>query len=92
MQRMGASVLSHVTGLGDTPHMEKLIGPVKVMLDAYMEGQIDALYLVIRRFVNTMKQEPVMEQLLPLMPARHWAAANRPLGLYLRARCESGHR
>ena len=66
MQRMGASVLSHITHLGDTPHMEKLIGPVKVMLDAYNEGRIDTLHICYTRFVNTMKQEPVMEQLLPI--------------------------
>ena len=66
LQRMGGSVLSHVTGLGDTPHLEKLIGPVKVMLDAYMEGQIDELYLGYTRFINTMKQEPVLEKILPL--------------------------
>ncbi|MCE5182287.1 MAG: F0F1 ATP synthase subunit gamma [Betaproteobacteria bacterium] len=66
MQRIGASVLSHVTHLGDTPHMEKLIGPVKVMLDAYSEGRIDALHICYTRFVNTMKQEPVIEQLLPV--------------------------
>ncbi|MBU0592693.1 MAG: F0F1 ATP synthase subunit gamma [Pseudomonadota bacterium] len=66
LQRMGGNVLSHVTGLGDTPHLEKLIGPVKVMLDAYMEGKIDELHLCYTRFINTMKQEPVMEKLLPL--------------------------
>jgi len=66
MQRAGAKVVSHVTGLGDTPHMEKLIGPVKVQLDAYMKGEIDALYIGYTRFINTMKQEPVFEQLLPL--------------------------
>ncbi|MDD5329075.1 MAG: F0F1 ATP synthase subunit gamma [Sulfuricella sp.] len=66
MQRMGASILSHVTHLGDTPHMEKLIGPVKVVLDAYNEGRIDALYICYTRFINTMKQEPVLEQLLPI--------------------------
>ncbi len=66
LQRMGGNVLSHVTGLGDTPHLEKLIGPVKVMLDAYMEGRIDELHLCYTRFINTMKQEPVMEKLLPL--------------------------
>jgi F-type H+-transporting ATPase subunit gamma len=66
MQRIGASVLSHATHLGDTPHMEKLIGPVKLMLDAYSEGRIDALHICYTRFVNTMKQEPVMEQLLPI--------------------------
>ena len=66
LQRMGGNVLSHVTGLGDTPHLEKLIGPIKVMLDAYMEGKIDELHLCYTRFINTMKQEPTMEKLLPL--------------------------
>ena len=66
LQRINASVLSHVTHLGDTPHMDKLIGPVKVMLDAYNEGQIDALHICYTKFVNTMKQEPVLEQLLPI--------------------------
>jgi len=66
MQRAGAKVVSHVTALGDTPHLEKLIGPVKVQLDAYMNGEIDALYIGYTRFINTMKQEPVFEQLLPL--------------------------
>lgn len=66
MQRSGANVLAHLTGLGDTPHLEKLIGPVKVMLDAYTEGKIDALQICFTRFINTMKQEPVMEQLLPI--------------------------
>ncbi len=66
LQRMGGSVLSHITGLGDTPHLEKLIGPVKVMLDAYIDGHIDELYLGYTRFINTMKQEPVLEKILPL--------------------------
>ncbi|MBS1190638.1 MAG: synthase subunit gamma [Rhodocyclaceae bacterium] len=66
MQRAGVNVVSHVVGMGDTPHLEKLIGPVKVQLDAYMRGEIDALYIVYTRFINTMKQEPVIEQLLPL--------------------------
>ena len=66
MQRLGAKVVSHVISLGDTPHLEKLIGPVKVQLDAYMNGEIDALYIGYTRFINTMKQEPVFEQLLPL--------------------------
>jgi F-type H+-transporting ATPase subunit gamma len=66
MQRAGAKLVSHVIGLGDTPHLEKLIGPVKVQLDAYMKGEIDALYIGYTRFINTMKQEPVFEQLLPL--------------------------
>lgn len=66
MNRVGAKVSSHLTGLGDTPHIEKLIGAVKVMLDAYVAGEIDAIYLSYNHFVNTMKQEPVVEQLLPL--------------------------
>ena len=66
MQRLGAKVASHVTGLGDKPHMEKLIGAVKVMLDGYIEDRFDRLMIFYTNFVNTMKQEPVMEQLLPL--------------------------
>ena len=66
MQRLGANVVSQLTGLGDTPHMDKLIGPIKIMLDAYLEGRIDGLYLVYNRFVNTMKQEPTLTKLLPL--------------------------
>ena len=74
MQRVGARVASHLSSVGDTPHMEKLIGPVKVMLDAYAAGEIDALYLSYTRFINTMKQEPVLEQLLPLSGEKMGAA------------------
>jgi F-type H+-transporting ATPase subunit gamma len=70
LQRMGAKVVSNVTQLGDTPHLEKLIGPVKVMLDAYQNDEIDAVYVAYTRFINTMKQEPVLEQLLPLSGER----------------------
>ncbi len=66
MTRVGARIQSHLTGLGDTPHIENLIGAVKVMLDAYVVGEVDAIYLSYNHFVNTMKQEPVFEQLLPL--------------------------
>jgi F-type H+-transporting ATPase subunit gamma len=66
MTRVGGNVRSEVTGLGDAPHLEKLIGPVKVMLDAYVAGEIDMLYVCYTRFINTMKQEAVIEQLLPL--------------------------
>ncbi len=66
LNRIGAKVVSHVTGLGDTPHLEKLIGPVKVLLDAYAEGRINAVYLCYTKFINTMKQEAVIQQLLPL--------------------------
>ena len=64
--RVGAKVVSNVVHLGDTPHLEKLIGAIKVQLDAFNAGQIDAVYLAYTRFINTMKQEPVVEQLRPL--------------------------
>lgn len=69
LNRMGMKLVSQATQLGDTPHLDKLIGPVKVMLDAYQEGKLDAVYLCYTKFINTMKQEPMVEQLLPL-PAK----------------------
>ena len=66
LQRVGGNMVSHLTALGDTPHIERLIGPIKVQIDAYSAGKIGALYIVYTRFINTMKQEPVIEQLLPL--------------------------
>ena len=66
LNRVGAKVVSQVTQLGDRPHLDKLIGPVKVLLDAYAEGKINAVYLSYTKFINTVKQEPVIEQLLPL--------------------------
>jgi F-type H+-transporting ATPase subunit gamma len=66
LNRVGAKVVSHVTQLGDTPHLDKLIGPVKVLLDAYAEGKLSAVYLCYTKFINTMRQESVVEQLLPL--------------------------
>ncbi|AJZ58171.1 MULTISPECIES: F0F1 ATP synthase subunit gamma [Paraburkholderia] len=66
LNRLRAKVVSNVVHLGDTPHLEKLIGAVKVQLDLYSEGKVSAVYLAYTRFVNTMKQEPVIEQLLPL--------------------------
>ncbi len=66
VQRLGANVSAQIAGMGDTPHMERFIGPVQVMLDAYKEGRIDALYLIYSRFISTMKQEPAFKQLLPL--------------------------
>jgi len=66
LNRIGGKVVGHVTQLGDRPHLERLIGPIKVLLDAYTQGEINAVYLSYTRFVNTMKQEVVMEQLLPL--------------------------
>jgi len=66
MQRLGANVISQATGLGDRPKLETLIGAVKVMLDGYTEDRFDRVLIFYTRFINTMKQEPVMEQLLPL--------------------------
>jgi F-type H+-transporting ATPase subunit gamma len=70
MQRLGAKVVSQVTQLGDRPQMDKLIGAVKVMLDGYTSDRFDRLMLGYTRFLNTMKQEPVIEQLLPLSGER----------------------
>ena len=66
LNRIGAKVVSQATHLGDRPHLEKLIGPAKVLLDAYAEGKLNAVYLCYTRFINTMKQEPMVQQLLPL--------------------------
>ncbi|HUX23382.1 MAG TPA: F0F1 ATP synthase subunit gamma [Burkholderiales bacterium] len=70
MQRLGANVVSHVVGLGDKPHMERLIGALKIMLDGYTQDRFDRLEIFYTKFVNTMKQEPMMEQLLPLSGER----------------------
>jgi len=70
LNRLRAKVVSNVVQLGDTPHLEKLIGAIKVQLDQYSEGKLSAVYLAYTRFVNTMKQEPVIEQLLPLSAER----------------------
>ena len=66
LNRIGAQIVSHATHLGDTPQLEKLIGPVKVLLDAYAAGKLKVVYLCYTRFINTMRQEPVIQQLLPL--------------------------
>jgi F-type H+-transporting ATPase subunit gamma len=70
LNRIGASVLSQAVQLGDQPQLDKLIGPVKVMLDAFVEGKLDAVYLCYTKFINTMKQEPLVEPLLPLAASR----------------------
>ncbi len=83
LNRIGAKVVSHATHLGDAPRLDKLIGPVKVLLDAYTEGRLNAVYLCYTRFINTMKQEPVVEQLLPLAAERMQADAGQPGWDYL---------
>jgi F-type H+-transporting ATPase subunit gamma len=77
-RRLGMPILANVSGLGDRPHIKDLIGTVKVMLDAYTDGKIDRVFLVNAKFVNTMTQQPVVEQLLPVVPVdnkdlqEHW--------------------
>ena len=66
LNRIGAKVVSHAVQLGDAPMLDKLIGPVKVMLDGFVAGQLDAVYLCYTQFVNTMRQEPQVQLLLPL--------------------------
>jgi F-type H+-transporting ATPase subunit gamma len=68
--RIGAKVISHIVQLGDAPPVDRLVGPVKVMLDAFVAGEVDSVHLCYTRFINTMKQEPVIEQLLPLSAER----------------------
>ena len=70
MQRLGANIVSQAVQLGDRPQMEKLLGAIKVMLDGYTSDRFDRLTLAYNRFINTMKQEPVTEQLLPLAGER----------------------
>ena len=83
LNRVGAKVVAHVTNLGDTPHLEKLIGPVKVLLDAYAEGKINAVYLSYTKFINTMKQVSVVEQLLPLSSEQMQADKSGPSWDYI---------
>jgi F-type H+-transporting ATPase subunit gamma len=77
-RRLGVKIVANVSGLGDRPHVKDLIGSVKVMLDGYSAGKIDRVFLVNARFVNTMTQQPVVEQLLPVRPMdteglpEHW--------------------
>jgi F-type H+-transporting ATPase subunit gamma len=70
MGRIGANIISQIIGLGDTPNIEKLIGAIKIVLDGYTADRFDRVYIFYNRFVNTMKQEPMMEQLLPLSDER----------------------
>jgi len=70
MQRLGANIVSHAIQIGDRPQMDKLIGTIKVMLDSYTKDRFDRLVIGYTRFLNTMKQEPVLEQLLPLSGER----------------------
>ncbi len=81
LNRLGAKVISHITHLGDRPHLDKLIGPMKVMLDAYAAGEVSAVYICYNKFVSTMSQVPTVDLLLPLskaqMQAESKAAGNQ---------------
>ncbi len=70
MQRLGANIRSHAVQIGDRPQMDKLIGTIKVMIDGYSSDRFDRLLIAYTRFINTMKQEAVIEQLLPLSGER----------------------
>ena len=82
LNRSGAQVVSHVTQLGDAPQLDKLIGPVKVMLEMFVEGKLDAVHLCYTRFVNTMKQEPMILPLLPLTSEGIQSGASTDKGGY----------
>lgn len=77
-QRFGGNVMAQATHMGDSPSINDVIGPVKVMLDAYEKGEIDALYLAHNDFVNTMTQQPVTRQIIPIKATKdeklthHW--------------------
>ncbi len=70
LQRFGGNVVSQLTHYGDTPHLDKLVGPARVMIQDFVKGEIGSVYVIYTRFINTMKQEPVLEQLLPLTADR----------------------
>ncbi|EFL81107.1 F0F1 ATP synthase subunit gamma [Actinobacillus pleuropneumoniae] len=65
-QNLGLNVRSQVTGLGDNPEMERIVGAVNEMINAFRSGEVDAVYVAYNRFENTMSQKPVIAQLLPL--------------------------
>jgi F-type H+-transporting ATPase subunit gamma len=83
LNRIGAKVVAQAVQLGDTPHLDHLIGPVKALLDAYLEGRLDAVYLFYTNFINTMKQEPMLDQLLPLSSERMQADKGAPSWDYI---------
>jgi F-type H+-transporting ATPase subunit gamma len=66
LHRMGGNIVSSVVQIGDRPRLDKLIGPVKVLIDAYMDGRVDEVYVFYTNFVNTMKQEPRGGRIIPI--------------------------
>jgi F-type H+-transporting ATPase subunit gamma len=88
-RRLDVKILANISGLGDRPHIKDLIGTVKVMLDAYQNGEIDRLFMVNAQFVNTMTQKPTVEQLLPIQGVdndnlpEHWDYIYEPEAKYI---------
>src|SRR5690606_34018514 len=74
---VGGNVVAAMTGVGEVITLSELIGGIKVMLDSYVEGRIDRLYIASNDFINTMNQRPVIRQLLPLDPADEAEYAHR---------------
>ena len=70
MTRVGADLKSNIIGLGDQPELENLLGSIKIMLDAYINGDIDELYICYTKFINTMKQEPNLDQVYIMFETR----------------------
>lgn len=85
---VGGNVVAQVTGMGDNPSLSELIGPVKVMLQAYDEGRLDKLYIVSNKFINTMSQVPTISQLLPLPASDDDDLKHKSTGLPVRTRSE----
>jgi F-type H+-transporting ATPase subunit gamma len=83
LNRIGAKVVAHVVQMGDQPHLDKMIGPVKVLLDEYAQGKLSAVYLCYTKFINTMRQEAMVEQLLPLTSEKLTADAGQHAWDYL---------
>jgi len=88
-RRLDVKILANVCNLGDRPHIRDIIGTVKVMLDAYRNGEIDRLFLINAQFVNTMTQKPTVEQLLPIQAVdtdslpEHWDYIYEPEAKYI---------
>jgi len=76
LSRAGVKIVANVTHLGDAPHLDKLIGPVKVLLDAYADGKLKAVYLCYNKFISAIAQQPTVEQLLPLSDAQMHQSAD----------------
>ena len=89
-KRIGGNITASATHLGDAPSIVELIGTVKVMLDAYEDGSIDRLCLAHNDFENTMTQNPLVKQLIPIADEADEQLQD-PLGLYLRAGLQAGH-